>query len=391
MSLPLVALTLALQNPDFSGTIVTPKMGHRTGPMPVVAILWDPGRPDHLAPAKETIENLLFGKDRSVAGWWRENSGGKCTLQNAAVLGWYKSDFPADHYWRAVARDRGRTGFLNGHVEKWAEAIRKADKDFDFAKYDRNRNGTLEPTELGVLFVIPQNGPFGTMRTPAGKEVPAWEPLTVDGVTIPAITEAYIGNPPNLGLVAHELSHILLGAPDMYLDAPHRAGAFSLMDISYRSVHLDPFLKLKLGWLKPRVVTKPGEYSLRDVETSREALIVYDPRRGSGEYFLLENRWRGKTYDADGLTADGLAVWHIMEDASDFLRSAPPGTSSQDWGRWGVRLLRANGGRPVEDSKALIGKGERLDFRGLSDELGQWSVEVVSDPGAQIRIKLRRR
>lgn len=390
MQLTLLALAVALQAPpNFAGTIVTPKMGQRSGPLNLAVILWDPGRADHLAPSKEQIGSLIFGKERSVAGWWRENSGSRSSLQESAVLGWYKSDYPAPHYWRPEAEDKGRNGFLNGHTEKWAEAIRKAEKDFDFAKYDRNRNRILEPTELGILFVIPQNNPFGTMRTPAGREVPTWEPLTVDGVTIPAITEAYVGNPPNLGLVAHELSHLFLGAPDMYVDAPHRAGALSIMDVSYRSVHLGPFEKLKLGWLRTRLLTKPGEYELKDVETSNEAIVLYDPASNGREYFLIENRWRGRSYDAGGIPADGLAVWQILEDPADFRRGAPHESTAGDWGRWGVRLLRPGLNASVADRGAFLSKGDSIEWSFVAT-LGSWSIVVLSDPGPRIKFKLRR-
>jgi len=390
MQLALLALTLAIQAPsDFAGTIVTPKMAPRSGPMNLAVILWDPGRVEHVAPRREQIEDLIFKGERSVAGWWRENSGGRSTLQNAAVLGWYKSDFPAAHYWRSEAEDKGRTGFLNGHVEKWAEAVRKADREFDFKKFDGNRNGVLEPAELGILIVIPQDGPFGTMRTPAGREAPTWEPLTVDGVSIPAITEAYIGSPPNLGLVAHELSHLLLGAPDMYMDAPHRAGALSIMDISYRGVHLGPFEKLKLGWLRPRMLTKPGDYELKDVESTGEAVIVCQPESGAKEYFLIENRWRGRSYDADGLEGDGLAVWHILEDPADYRKTSAAATAD-DWGRWGVRLLRPDmGASRASSHKGMLGKDETMDFAFLTAE-GNWSIRVLSAPGPRIRFKLQR-
>lgn len=375
MPLHLLALTLVLQTPDFSGTIITPKMSARAGPLPLLTVLWDPGRPDHIAPSREQIESLIFGREKSVAGWWRENSKGKCTLQNAAVLGWYKADFPAAHYWRSEAEDKGRTGFLGGHVEKWTEALRKAEKDFDFAKYDRNRNGVLEPAELGILIVVPQNGPFGTMRTPAGREVPAWEPLVLDGVKIPAITEAYIGNPPNLGLVAHELSHLLLGAPDMYLDAPHRAGAYSLMDVSYRSVHLDPFLKLKLGWLKPRIVTRSSTFEIR----TGEAALLYEADRGPQEYFLLEYR-RRQGYDAE-VPAEGVTVWHILEDPKDF----GDGKTASDWGRWGVRLVRSIGRAPADDREAPFGVGASIELHWSNGDKGPTVRVERLEGGARLR------
>ena len=45
-------------------------------------------------------------------------------------------------------------------------------------------------------------------------------PLVVDGVTIPVIAEVYIGAPPNRGVVAHELGHLLSDLPDLYFALP---------------------------------------------------------------------------------------------------------------------------------------------------------------------------
>ena len=70
--------------------------------------------------------------------------------------------------------------------------------------------------------------------------------------------ETYIGNPPNLGVVAHELTHLLFGVGfDMYFKVdwvmPYAAGYYSLMDGTYRTTHIDPFGKPKYGWLRPQL------------------------------------------------------------------------------------------------------------------------------------------
>ena len=355
--------------------------------MPLLVILWDPGRPEHAAPNKEEIEELVFGRKRSVAGWWRENSGGRCTLERAGVLGWYKSDFGPERYWGTDPDDKDKNGFVTGHVEKWAEAVRKADDEFDFARYDRNRNKTLEPTELAVLVVIPQDGPFGTMRTPAGREVPKWEPLIVDDVSIPTITEAYAGKPPNLGLFAHELSHLILGAPDMYMNSKFRALSYSLMDSSYGTVHLGPFEKLKLGWLRPRVVSKPGTYRLQSVESSGEVLILYDPERGPSEYFTFENRFRKGSFDEEGLPADGLAVWHVIEDPAT-MKQYGEGGDPADWGRRGIRLLRRNDGAPIDDAQALLGKGDEKGLNWADGSSSGWRISVITETGKSIGVRV---
>lgn len=63
------------------------------------------------------------------------------------------------------------------------------------------------------------------------------------------------------------------------------------MDGTYNGTHFDPFLKLKLGWLRPRVMYRSGRYPLRAVEAQREVWILMDPQRATREYFIVENRW----------------------------------------------------------------------------------------------------
>jgi M6 family metalloprotease-like protein len=370
----------------------------------VVAILWDPGRPDHPAPPATTIDDLLFGSNPSVRDWYREGSGSRFRLAREAVLGWYPADRPADHYWAGDADERD--AWLDGHVEKWAEAIRKADVEFDFAARDTDGDRVLEPEELAILIVIPQNGPFGTVREPAGRQVPAFEPLIVDGVRIPVIAEWYTGSPANLGAPAHELSHLLLGTPDLYMNAPwaFAAEAFSIMDSSYTTTHFDPFVKLKTGWLSARVVTAGGTYALRDVETRREVIILYDPARGPGEYFVIENRWRGSSYDAGrsgaggGLPNSGIAIWHILENPALLLLSTPPTGGPGEWGRRGIRLVRANGGVPQDDANALfrtVGATVGPDttpakLRWIDGSSSRFTVTLLSAPRPVMTISVTR-
>jgi|GEM_PF-937707 len=334
------------QVPDLSKPFesLKPVIGRRN----LLVILWDPHRPDHPAPTKAAVQDLIFGPGLSVRDYFLQNSGGRFTLENAGVLGWYDANKPADHYWNhpaACCPD----GFIHGHVEKWTEAIRKADTGFDYRAYDINGDGVLSPDELGILIVIPQNDPFGTNREVAGRECPNWEPLYVDGVRINTIAEAYIGSPPSLGLVAHELSHLLLGAGDMYFFGgyPYAAGPYSLMDQSPNAPgHLDPFHKMRLGWLVPRIVG--GVCEIPDVETHNEVCLLYDRTRGNKEYFLLENRWPGTSYDS-GLPDRGLGLWLIIEDPAVYgSLAAPPGVDPQawndpawtGWGRRAIRLVR---------------------------------------------------
>ena len=358
-------------------------------PRKVLAILWDPHRPTDPAPSRSTIEDTLFGATNSVRDYFLENSDGLFTVEKAGVLGWYDADKPADHYWNENEMlDMDGDGWLHGHVEKWAEAIRKADLGFDFSVFDINRDGVLAADELGILIVIPASVPFGTNRGPAGRESPTWEPLVVDGVRIPVIAEAYIGSPPNIGLAAHELSHLVLDEPDMYATFFNSAAAgdYSLMDRTYKTTHLDPFNKLKLGWAHPKIIFRGGSYELPDVETSSKMWILLDPARGADEYFIVENRWTGTSYDREMADDGGLAVWHIMEDPSVYGSvGAPPfvdptswdSLGPGDWGRRAIMMVRPILTPPLNDRNALWdGAQAGTDYDLLSSDTNRFHARL---------------
>ena len=328
-----------------------------TGTRQVLTILWDPHRVDHPRPSRQAVEDLLFGDGPSVRNYFNEVSGGRFSIANAGILGWYDAAKDAEHYWNHPTTTCS-DGFLHGHVEKWAEAIRRASLDVNMAAFDTDHDGTLGPEDLTLLIVIPQNDPFGTQRGVVGQEHPSVLPLVVDGVRVDTMVEAYIGSPPSMGLVAHELSHIMLNTGDMYFTffQPYAAGPYSIMDQSpHQPPHLDPFHKLRLGWLAPVVVSSTGWYALRDVETHGEVHILYSPLRGDSEYFIVENRWRGGSLDSH-IPHSGLAVWHIIEDASVYDNlPTPPGVDAQNWndpkwkgwGRRAIRMIRPIYGPPI--------------------------------------------
>jgi M6 family metalloprotease-like protein len=332
----------------------------------LLVILWDPHRPSDPAPSITAIDNLIFGHTNSVRHYFLENSRGRFNIVRTGVFGWFSASRPPDYWWGPPdTTDADGDGWVNPHVHKWAEAIRLADPQFNYKDYDKNPfDGNLRPDELGILIIIPQNSPFGTNRSVVGREFPNPEPLVVDGVTIGRIAEAYIGNPPNLGVVAHELTHLFLNHGDMYFTFfnPYAAGDYSLMDRTYKTTHLDPFSKLKFGWLRPQLIVRSGRYSLPSIETGHFIWILMDPRRSIDEYFIVENRWRGNSFDREMSDNGGLAIWHIMEDPVVFGSvPPPPGVSAEQWSnvsvgdgaRRAIRMLRPLVSPPFDDAIAL--------------------------------------
>nr|WP_156133653.1 hypothetical protein [Massilia sp. JS1662] len=325
----------------------------RQGTFPVVVICFDPGRPGVNRPTAAYIRGMHRGDDggRSMAGWYKENSGGQFvpgafTFLGCSDSGWYLP--PAGRsgtwYW-----DTSNYGLM------WADALKAADPSFDFHAYDINGDNHITGDELVVAIVRPQNATDGyhRMATVVLDGKPA--PLTVDvlDVYISADTSENARRK-NVGLLSHEAAHGVLGAADMHYDkfagyatAP---GNYSLMDNHGAASHLDPFHKLKSGFITPDVVEinnwATGTIAIEAVETRQKATIIYDPARKDKEYFIAENRWFGNppsNYDAP-LPYQGIALWHIVEDVATMDRFPPPGNpgipvARGDWGRKGVRFL----------------------------------------------------
>jgi M6 family metalloprotease-like protein len=392
---------------DATGEPLAP-MTRRQGRAQVVALLWDPHRPTDPAPAVAAVDSTIFGPASSAHDYYLQVSGGAFTFERAGLLGWFDASRPPEYWWGpADTTDADGDGWVHPHVQKWAEAIRDADGQFDYHAFDANHDGALNPRELGVLIVIPQNGPFGSNRGVVGREYPNPMPLVVDGVTISTIAETYIGAPPNIGVVAHELGHLLSNLPDLYFqlpndgmwagipfDNPFAAGDYCLMDATYNNAHFCPFLKLKLGWLRPHLILRSGHYELRAIEQQREAWILMDPTRGTREYFIVENRAPANTYDMH-LPDSGLGVWHIIEDPAIYgstippVPPNPPASSRQDlwaekwaliaqndWGRRGIRMIR-----PVWDTY----RGSQSLWDGSDAATGYDLLPDAAPPKASLR------
>lgn len=343
----------------------------------VLTILWDPREADRPRPDRAIVETAVLGQAKSVRAYYLENSGGLFTVESAGVLGWFDSDREPAEYWPPGGGGRDSGG----------EAIRKAAATFDFAATDADGDGHVDPTELGILFIRPgKEGEGGGLTRVVGEDFTTRdtaEGITVDGKEIGWISEVSIGIPPAHGIVAHELAHLLIGLGDMYFDFfnPAAASQYSIMDAHGGGWHLDPFAKLKAGWLHPRVVHRTGHYDLPDVETHHVALALVRQRRPKLEYFLLENRWRGTSFD-ERLFGEGLAVWHIIEDPTTYDTFPPPhvtaaqwhdiGTGPGAWSRKAIRLLRPNQAPPIDDRISL--------WDGSDPAIGYDLLSVDSDP-----------
>jgi M6 family metalloprotease-like protein len=300
-----------------------------------------------------SMDQLVFNffSFPSVNGYFLENSYAAFSWQRAGVLGpvilnatetatlfTQQSDDDGDGKNEGPLDSRAGFQYLLGLVA--------AKTQYNFAQWDSNGDGSITQDELSVM-VIGNNshiGPPGTSTSRAGANRPIGNTLlawAVPGQNVTLQSKiASLDQHASFMTITHELSHSL-GTQDLYgNDGAGGAACFSsgltlmtcsifAVDDDRRTYHLDPWHKMRLGWLRPRIFTL-GTGGVATVAASQiispeTPVILYDPAKGMSEYFIVEFRNNrisaGADHDAN-VTGDstptpftgaaaGMAVWHV--------------------------------------------------------------------------------
>jgi M6 family metalloprotease-like protein len=309
----------------------------RFGKAPLMVILLEfPDSPHNPGHTVAYFDDLIFGDDPSVNGYFAEVSYGLFSFQNAGITDWLIAPLPASYYFdRAQADNYQYTTLAAVAVQATVDA------GVDLDAYDQNDDGKVTRDELQILVVLADHPSLGKPNlmatrfdqhvaqgvvTPAGTEIDTWA-MRVEENTGHDDRRVYIT------FYAHELAHMALALPDLYNDdfGEDPAGPFSIMSDVWKtySAHISPWAKIHLGWISPTVIAGCGQHEIKAVESTPEAYVLYTPSHGVNEYFIIENRWpMASVYmsHADEI-ADldrGLAMWHITEfyddEPFDFLK-----------------------------------------------------------------------
>ncbi|MBU0483590.1 MAG: hypothetical protein KKB30_03655 [Proteobacteria bacterium] len=285
-------------------------------------------------------DNLVFGPDfPNIRDYFLEISNGKFTYSKAAALGIYPQPSWSVDTATGVRFAVESAGELGGFV---------------FDSYDSKGGGTegnepdgiISAGELAVMYT--QNHDFYYMNGQA--DVMDQTCVTPSGSSVQVCPGygAGLGIATSFTTYAHELAHLIgSGVKDVY-GASKVSFEYSLMgptmpkqepafEYETRLYHLDPYLKMRLGWLEPRVI----EFDSRAVsglvggcERINEAqrafnggqpIIMYDSERGKNEYYIMEYRNPNSGgYDRD-VPSQGLGVWYVKTDADNNMTVIPPG------------------------------------------------------------------
>lgn len=287
-------------------TRLTPAGGTNDRPLLVVVTQF-PDEDQPTTTSRAAIDAKFFG-DGGVTDYFRKSSFGKLTFSRAS-----ESDGVAND--GIVHVDMAPTTY-----QTWAgttEATRhqlllqKADPKVDFAVFDRNGDNNVTEDELAIVEVQetrPEN-----FNCAGARPVAAGTVLDGKSITGGNSRVAFGASSVNKITYIHELGHEALGE----LDHSYVTGRLDLMGPTCSSTEWswdhNAWHKLHLGWVVPTVVVKDGYYDVGEWHATGQTYLLYDPDRGTNDYFLVENR-TAKAGSLDEDASDrGLVIWRVED------------------------------------------------------------------------------
>ncbi|WP_257459212.1 hypothetical protein [Archangium lipolyticum] len=276
----------------------------------------------------EGMREVFFSTTRrSLAGFWQEVSEGR-TSTTGDVVGWYTLD---------------RAYSCNDTDAMRSAALRAADADVDFTRYDRIFIVHPEPEE-GCFYAGLATLSCGALPTPDG---------TVSGSTAWLVARFMGQHDRAVELVTHEAGHNLslnharsrdfgaeplgyLGAQGVLTEYGNLFSTMGYWNLGHYSVQD----KARIGWLEPASVAEvdgvDGTFTLAPVVSSG-GLKALKVRRGStsGGWLWLEYRQPVGPYDETlAPQVFGGALVHyedeVTRDGSDLVDFTPETTSWSD-------------------------------------------------------------
>ena len=318
-----------------------------------------------------SFQSLMYGASNSVKEFFLENSYNRFTV--AA---------PTESYGTAndgiihITRGINHPNLGGGDWRSEARTITsEVDSYIDFSAYDSDSNGSVEADELSVVIILAgyENSYNSSTPTAWGHKWNFATSLTADGVTLSPYTifgERHGTHQATIGIMCHELGHLMLGLPDLYDTNASNGdsegiGEWGLMGsgswnddggfLGNSPAHLSAWCKVTTTFTDPvDVDTSSTSVSLASAHGSEVAKRIWiDPYKApTGEYFLLENRQQSG-YDV-GLPYNGLMIFHIDGSQS---------SNGDETNKW-VDVEAADGDTDLDDE---VNRGDAGDpFPGTS-------------------------
>jgi len=358
-------------------TLTAPKsnLGPAVGSRRVVVLLVDFSD----APAQESAQHyveLLFSQGTHPSGsmrdFYREVSYGALDVDGTVngsggpTQGWYRAPRPKSYYTNG---DYGFGSYPQNAQRLVEDVLDEAAGTVDFSGYDADGDGTVE----ALVLICAGEGAEET-----GNKNDIWshkwdiEPQVRNGVTI----SRYFMAPENgrVGVMAHELGHLLMGWPDLY-DTDYSSAGTGVWDLMAAGswngggdspAHPTAWCKLQAGWITPTTVFAAEQDVVLDpYEDAAQAVRLPVGSATSSEYFLLSNRQQTR-FDGD-LPGSGLLIEHCDDTRSN----------NTDESHYLVDIVQCDGDR---DLNLNANRGDAGDIYPSSSNS---SLDANSDPSSR--------
>ncbi|TDO44054.1 M6 family metalloprotease-like protein [Kribbella sp. VKM Ac-2527] len=273
--------------------------------------------------------NRFFGGFPSVANWFNAMSGGDLILTAAA-----ETDGTANN--GVVIVNAGTFQSFEGlnDSQRSRRVLELANASVNFATFDDNNDGRIDDLELTVVSVRTGNPIADNPDTPANEAnadncgaTRVSEGASYDSKTLTGISVSLNTTLTNLMTLVHEVGHQTTHMRDLY---GFGVGAWALSGPTCGPPDTtlfgpNGFEKVHFGWGTPNVVVQDGYYDVANAATGAQPYyILYDPSKGTEDYFVVENRQATPNTYERSVHDSGLAIWRaddsVWESASDTTR-----------------------------------------------------------------------
>ena len=257
----------------------------------------------------------------SMNDFFKQNSYGKFDLQ-ADVYGPYTMSQEVSYY-----DHKGSGG--NGAGPKMAvEAVRAAIADgLKLSKYPDPAN-SANAIAVHIIYAGYGQEAGAPVGTAIWAHASSFAAITDDGKRIsryscsPELRNKSGTTITNIGVIAHELGHSVLGLPDFY-DANYETdgtsvdiGPWCLMaggmwnGSGDRPSFLSAESRVTVGWSTSTLLDTPQSVTLPDPSTLSQQVVYRINTATNNEYFLLENRQR-VGWENGSIPASGMIIYHV--------------------------------------------------------------------------------
>lgn len=321
--------------------------------------------------AVEQIQPFFFGAENSVADYYRKTSYSSVTITPAAE----SHETAGDGFigWLRLSGSHPNPGssveITNQQIAR--NAILAANPYIDFASYDADGNGIVESTELSIIIIVagyeasypyPVNSPsvWGHSSKIWGINYPSVDNKIIENYA--QIGERHDDHLATIGIMAHELGHVMFSLPDLYDTDTSNGdsegiGYFDLMASGNwgsktgeydgsSPTQLSAWSKEYLSWGAITEISSSQTVSFPKSDSDSSSILrinTSDPN----QYFLIENRqFSGYDIGFQGYTGEsghgGLVIYHIDKQKTKLWPKS--NTVNADENDKGVDVEEANEG-----------------------------------------------